>query len=168
MREPTGSVVVAMMGASHHAVEALALFYPRVTEAELLLEVTRGVRVEAGAAVKLVGRDHARKGSDYVLHRERTGLFVLSGRTVVTFLRFYALAQHEIAVRLWGKGCEPTCTALWNKPVEPVTREAHAQVVRAAIREKKAAGRKARGERQAAEFLRKRGWTCTPPNGEEP
>lgn len=103
-----------MIGTSDHAIESLSLFYPRADGPMVLGEVARGVEVEAGVAARLVGRHHLVPGSAYVLHRERTGLFVLAGDTVVTFLRFYSLHQHELAVLLWPGGDAPTCAARWN------------------------------------------------------
>lgn len=101
-----------------HAVDALALFYPRTADEESVRdEVSRGVAVEGGTAIRLVGRQNLRPGSNYILHRERTGLFVLAGQTVVTFLRFYALSQHELACTLWPGGDPPTCEARWLRAV---------------------------------------------------
>lgn len=94
---------------SQHAVEALALFYPSADGRSVIDEVGRGVEVEPATAVAMVGRSRHRPGSTYVLHRERTGLFVIAvDRTVVTFLRFYALEQHQLAARLWPGGDPPT------------------------------------------------------------
>lgn len=103
-----------MIRPTHNAIESLCLFYPRADEELVLEEVAKGLPIEASVAVRLVGRQHAREGSSYVLHRERTGLFALADGCVVTFLRFHALSQHELARTLYGDGEPPTCTARWN------------------------------------------------------
>lgn len=165
-----------MIDTSHHAIDALALFYPKASRELVLAEVSRGLPTEASVAVRLVGRQHARPGCCYILHRERTGLFVVAaGGCVVTFLRFYALSQHELARTLYGDGEAPTCTARWNlakqtqaerRVIEQAQREARKAAERAEAKAKKQAERLALAEQGAAKFLRKRGWTCTPPSGE--
>ncbi len=166
-----------MIASSHHAIESLCLFYPRADEATVEAEVSRGVFVEPAIAVRIVGRQNARRGSAYVLHRERTGLFVVApDGTVITFLRFYALAQHELARTLYGDGEAPTCIARWNvakktlaelQVAEAAAREARKAQERAEAKAKKQAERQAQGVAQAANYLRKRGWTCIPPEGGE-
>lgn len=103
------------VGPTDHAVEALGLFYPGANGHDVIREVRAGIEIEPQTAVALVGRTRTRPGNRYVLHRERTGLFALdSDGTVKTFLRFYALAQHKMACRLWPGGDPPTTTEpLW-------------------------------------------------------
>jgi hypothetical protein len=166
---------MAMIGTTHHAVDALCLFYPRADEATVLAEVSRGLRIDPSIAVRLVGRQHGRPGATYVLHRERTGLFVVSGDgAVITFLRFYALTQHELACTLYGPGDPPTCTARWHlerlsraerEAAEDAERHARLAAERAQAKAERQAQRMAEAEKGAAKFLRKRGWTVTPPQG---
>lgn len=129
---------------THHAVEALARFYPRADGRQVMDEVERGVPVEPGTAVALVGRARFRFDSSYVLHRERTGMFVLVGQRVVTFLRFYARKQHDLAVQLWpGGDAVSTTEPLWTRPdatPEP-TPKTGAPVVRVSDAARAATGR---------------------------
>lgn len=233
------------MHTSHHAAERLALFYPDADGITVLREVALGVPIEPHTANWLASGHPAPADHRYVLHRERTGVFVIAADNVVTtFLRFNGKQQHELACKLWPGGDPPTCVARWNRP-EPDPRPVKlAKGVRAALRarlgveelsaETKAlytaqvqqavacgwvgpvgdycahpgtlsgtleiegilfglcldpdqihvvavmvrpeilrarrlaeqeARRRAEGERQAAELLRSRGWTCTPPQG---
>jgi hypothetical protein len=102
---------------THNAIESLCLFYPRADEEAVLEEVAQGLPIDGEIAVRLVGRQRLVEGSRYVLHRERTGLFVLRDPDVViTFLRFYAHSQHVLACTLWPGGDAPTCKARWNSP----------------------------------------------------
>lgn len=103
------SITSAWIGATGHAIEALGLFYPGADGRDVIREVEAGIEIETGTAVALVGRSRCRAGNRYVLHRERTGLFVVAeGGAVVTFLRFYAREQYALACRLWPGGDPPT------------------------------------------------------------
>lgn len=116
-----------------HVVEAFELFYPpedfTPPGQRVLQTLAEGVPVEPSIALRLVGRDHdPRDGttSSYVVHAERTGMFVVVERpprdpAIVTFLRFYSVRQHELAVRLPGPGPEVTGKGVpWAPALAPV------------------------------------------------
>jgi len=115
---------------SAHAIEAYNLFYPTADRDVLVGAVEAGLLISNPIALRMVGRKspHRSMGSgSYVLHVERTGLFVLSDPegadksrvTVITFLRFYSFNQYTLAKRLYPKGAAPpTATATWNKREE--------------------------------------------------
>lgn len=107
------------VGPTDHAVDRLGLFYPGADGKTVIDEVGRGVLLEPETAAALVGA-RARPGYRYVLHRERTGVFVLTAdRIVVTFLRFSTFQQHELARRLWPGG-DPVSTdlPLWTRGMD--------------------------------------------------
>jgi hypothetical protein len=172
----------AVLHVTDHAIEALRLFYPR---ADILTELRAAVEAPPVAARGLLGRLSPTKpnGSRYLIHRERTGIFALDGRVVVTFLRFYSRLQWETASRLWPGGDEPTADVHWVRQLagtpDPAAAQEHAATIDERRLEKAAAQRAAadqelaekraerrrRGVEQAAALLRRHGWTCTPPEG---
>jgi hypothetical protein len=101
----------ARVMATEHAADRLAEFYHGAGLMEVVAEVARGVEVDPVTAAAMVGRRAARTASRYVLHRERTGLFALTQYgTVRTFMRFYALEQHQMACLLYPDGDPVTTT----------------------------------------------------------
>lgn len=152
-----------MIFATTHAVEALELLYPRVDGKLVQQEISNGIPVHRDVALRLLGRAAARDGRDmsgYVLHRERTGIFCLVENgvclpdpvdtadpqrtlTVVTFLRFYAFDQHQLATRLYGKGDPVTANVRWRhltaEPAPAPTLTRVSPVLPAAIKKKKKA-----------------------------
>jgi hypothetical protein len=108
-------------GVSRHALEVYQLFYPDADEEVLLGALSVGLSIPNAIALKMVGRrsPHRMQQGSYVLHVERTGIFVLSdprdGRMdVITFLRFYSIMQHRLAVRLFPQAAAPpTANAAW-------------------------------------------------------
>lgn len=97
---------------TNHAADNYCIFYPlrvRVESPEDLRERVRvavraGEEINPDVAQRLCGRMGDSRNSRYVLHAERTGLFVLVDNVVVTFLRFYSTRQHRLAVSLYGPG----------------------------------------------------------------
>lgn len=156
---------------SRHALERYAEFYPAAEIGDIEAEVTAALPIERAAATALAqgaGVRHARHDhATYLLHRERTGVFVVSAHgVVVTFLRFYGLAQHERAVELWPGGDPPTCEALWCRQLRRAADKRAASIEAATARKlAKQRARQQRGLEQAAALLRRNGWTCTPPEG---
>lgn len=136
-----------MISVTTHAIEALAQFYPRTGgSADVRSEVDQGVPIQREVALRLAGRGRARPDaaqSAYVLHRERTGMFVLRDADdlsthdlpdpidlredvdvlVVTFLRFLSLDQFRLAVQLYGPGDPVTATSSWVGEVDPPSRK---------------------------------------------
>ena len=117
---------------THHAIESYTVFYPRTLASAIPDEVRRGIPIPSGEVQGLCGRRSGDgSGSGYVLHRERTGIFVVAGAVatltadpvvldvplvVVTFLRFYSLDQRRTAVAMYGAGdpVSSTCAARWR------------------------------------------------------
>lgn len=92
-----------------HALERYEEVYPTSTYHRVVSEVERGDLMRRSVAERLRGMNKTRDkdAGTYLLHRERTGCFVVVGRDVgrqrvVTFLR-YGKAQQELAVKLFGK-----------------------------------------------------------------
>lgn len=102
---------------TRHAVEAYHIFYPGASEDQVSAELSQALSVPSAIALKMVGRrgPHPRSEGSYRLHRERTGIFVLSkDEVVITFLRFYSWRQYQLACRLYpGDIPEPTCSSRW-------------------------------------------------------
>lgn len=106
------------MRISQHAIQAYEIFYPlesRLSDDEIERRVrdavSVGSEIEPQLAMSMLGRRASRpetQPSRYVLHAERTGIFVIVKHTVVTFLRFVSLAQHNIAVSACGAGAPIT------------------------------------------------------------
>jgi hypothetical protein len=162
---------------SAHARERYAEFYPTADLAEILREVNAGTVLELPAALALMqggGAGWESSTSAYVLHRERSGIFVISeAGTVVTFLRFYARWQHTAAVRDYPGGGPPTCDTAWAREIqraeeERATREQRNRERAAEHRRLRRLERQERGLKQAAALLRRHRWICIPPEGEEP
>lgn len=113
------------MRVTHHATESYAIFYPQQRGVyDILREVELAVPIPAEAAPGLLGRRGLRADvapSRYLLHRERTGLFVIAAESdvVITFLRFYSRAQHDQARALWPGGDPVTCRATWATSPDP-------------------------------------------------
>lgn len=117
-----------MLHVSHHAVESYRIFYPTADVDVVKGAVAAGLVISNPIALKMVGRrsPHKDMRGSYVLHVERTGIFVLSDVeqpqdaplidlvTVITFLRFYAYNQYTLAKRLYPQGAAPpTADATW-------------------------------------------------------
>lgn len=99
-----------------HVLDSYREFYPTAEEADLLTALQKGVSVAVPIALKMVGRTGLRSDhrGAYILHEERTGIFVLDDEELVTFLRFYSLQQYRLACRLYPGGTTPTAQARWN------------------------------------------------------
>jgi len=107
--------------------DAYAIFYPTADENDVRLVVEQGLVIENAIALKLVGRrspHHRMSQGSYVLHPERTGLFVLSDlpdQAVVTFLLFYSWLQFRLACRLYSEniamltGSVPWVDQYWRR-----------------------------------------------------
>lgn len=98
-----------------HAIEAYERFYPLdqiltddQIEARVERAVLKGEIIDRQVGLQLVGRPYEKKGVTnpgyFVLHAQRTGLFVIQDAVVVTFLRFYSRMQHDQAVKMYGPG----------------------------------------------------------------
>lgn len=108
---------------SRTALEAYQEFYPEAGDADVLEALKKGVVAQHGVALRLVGRrsPHQRHRGSYVMHAERTGIFVLSDVqnemiVVITFLRFLSYRQYLMACRLYPGGAGPTAAAPWFAP----------------------------------------------------
>ena len=165
-------IAIGRVFVSRHAVERYAEFYPAAEIEDIEAEVADALPIERAAATALAqgaGMRRARNDhATYLLHRERTGVFVVSALgVVVTFLRFYGLQQHEAATKLWPGGPPPTCDTPWARHLEREREKRAARVeVSAARKAEKKRERQQRGLEQAAALLRRNGWTCVPPGGE--
>lgn len=181
------------IGISEHGMNAYAIFYPMADGKDLIRELDAGEAIERATGMALVGRTERDQNGDtrFLLHRERTGLFVISNGVLVTFLRFYSVEQYRTALRLWPTADPPTCAASWNRQDPDVmARSAEAEALNAArakerrakkkakraqdpayvamreahaLAKAKAAERRERGIQQAAALLRRNGWTCVEP-----
>jgi hypothetical protein len=106
-----GTVIVPTL----HATKAYAIFYPDATHKELMGALHRAFVVSMEVAITATRRKSPRNSSNstYLMHEERSGIFVLepdtNGLVLVTFLRFYGYDQHQYAVDLFGP--PPTFTA---------------------------------------------------------
>lgn len=105
-------------GLSNNVHEQYQRFYPMAAHNELVAAIEAAEPIDRNIAARLVGRNWAREGSDYLLHRERTGMFVVTCSVVVTFLRFYGFSQYELAVKLFGDGDYPTAEVGWRALLE--------------------------------------------------
>lgn len=107
-----------------HATMRYREFYPDAERRDIRRSIVASQDIEREIARRLAGRSRVTSGDStvFLLHPERTGLFVTDPSSgdlvVITFLRFYSLAQHELAVHLYGEGEPVTCVALWA-PWEP-------------------------------------------------
>lgn len=125
---------VLALHVSKHAMDAYELFYPLRHLADnperagrVLDAIATGVPLPLGEALRLVGRSVDRPDAEqsaYVLHQERTGIFVIARNrnrgtgepVVVTFLRFVSYLQHTMACDMYGRGTEPTGTNIpWRE-----------------------------------------------------
>lgn len=104
-----------------HALLRLREFYPNATAHDMrsAVKASELIAPEVGATLRGMGKVRDTDRGDYLLHPERTGMFIRvwdgTTATVITFLRFYSLQQHRLAVELYGPG-EPVsdaCTARW-------------------------------------------------------
>lgn len=112
---------------SSHVFDSYREFYPAAQRHEIEAEVRAGLEIDGAIAARLVGRKGQSEDDRYILHRERTGLFVWAINktdewTVVTFLRFKARNQYDLATSLYPGGDAPTCSiASWLKNESEVT-----------------------------------------------
>lgn len=89
---------------THHALDRYRIRYPDASEVETLWAVQDAIDISPDIALSLAGRSWqvGRGTTDtYRLHRDRSGIFVLDGRRVITFLRFYGHTQQDLARRLY-------------------------------------------------------------------
>lgn len=163
-----------------YAIARYRVFYPKATRSDMREEAEAALEIEGPTASALVGRRATLRGSvsRYRLHQQRTGLFVLDGNRVVTFLRFYSLRQYDMACELWPGGLPlKGCTAKWVSTVRArevpqvdkaerrrQKRQEEAERIKE-HKEKLKAKRTRAGIKTAAEYLTRLGWSVRPPIG---
>lgn len=83
--------------------------YPEATEDDMLDEAARAQQVDKGIILPLLGMSKRMAAGEYLLHRQRTGVFVVrsdryeeDAEAVVTFLAFRWKEQQELAIKLYG------------------------------------------------------------------
>lgn len=117
--QPQPHPELGALGLSNTAHERYCRFYPRARYEDVLFALSLAKEVDPSIAMSLVGRPHQAYNSRYLLHPEHTGLFVICGGTVVTFLRFCSLSQHKNANNLFGPPPSPvSACVLWNREDE--------------------------------------------------
>ena len=99
--------------------------YPEATRDEMIDAALEGDDVEPNVAQRLLGRRWDAKDfyGEYILHSERTGLFVVKESSahddtdvIVTFAAFRSSAQRLMALSLYGEGAAPTTVVQWLSP----------------------------------------------------
>lgn len=99
---------------TRHVLARYREFYPGSDGKDLLRAFAASEDIDEHIANRLAGRSWCVEGSSrYRLHSERTGLFVVAGTSLVTFIRLYSDRQRQLAVKLYGKRDAP--------PAEPST-----------------------------------------------
>jgi hypothetical protein len=108
------------LSVSEHSVDRYRLFYPSADGRSILDAIETGTEVDWQAIWAFLGRrGEPPSTARYILHPERTGVFVVICEPdrrwdrIVTFLRFYGLAQHTQACRLWPGGSPVTARTNW-------------------------------------------------------
>lgn len=91
--------------------------YPGSDEQAVWLAIEASDEVDPHVASRMAGRGrlHDSNTARFLLHPERSGLFVAKDDVIVTFLRFASTLQRELAIRLYGQGFandEPPATTL--------------------------------------------------------
>jgi len=92
---------------SPHALRRYREFYPHVEDEDGVWQaILAAEAINPHVAQRLAGRRRTldANAGGFWLHAERTGVFVVVEQCVVTFLRFYSSAQHDLARRLYGDG----------------------------------------------------------------
>lgn len=100
---------------THHALDRYRIFYPTASDEDLLQALSEGFEIDPQSAHAITGRNSRglplKKGTTYIMHKHRTGLFAVDkrNRVVVTFLRFNQ-HQEERVLSLWPVEPKPEPT----------------------------------------------------------
>lgn len=100
---------------TNHALDRYRIFYPTASDEDLLQALSEGFEIDPQSAHAITGRNSRglplKKGTIYIMHKHRTGLFAVDkrNRVVVTFLRFNQ-HQEEHVLRLWPVEPKPEPT----------------------------------------------------------
>lgn len=148
---------------THHALAAYRIFYPSASERDVWEAMLASVDVPFSVGHRLRGKGYRRDNDSgsYLLHPERSGLFIIEGTAIVTFLRFYSATQRDLAEQLYPGGKTPTCEgAPWYVAPPPVPTVCGETLDRVAVSK---GARKALGGLEAAlEVLPRLEWGPTP------
>lgn len=96
-------------GVDQHAIDNYHRFYPEASTEDIQWAMHLGDHIDGTIARGFSGGyDRPGDAIAHVLHPERTGLFLVvrnrGWKGAITFTRFYARHQHDVAVQLFGPG----------------------------------------------------------------
>ena len=100
-------------GTTEHALDRYREFYPDSYWPEMRRALGESTKADRRTVHPIIGRAGVRDSDsgEFLVHPDRTGVFVVRNRLVLTFIRFYGVKQRETARRLWGGGIDydPRC-----------------------------------------------------------